>query len=45
MKDMQNNIGTVNVMLPFQRVSTQLYTLIAVGTAIINVVVAKKNPK
>ena len=42
---MANSIGTVKRMLARHRVRVQLYTLIAVGTAMISVVVAKKNPK
>ena len=44
-KAMENSIGMVRWMLPCHSVSTQLYTLSAVGTAMISVVVAKKKPK
>ena len=42
---MANSIGTVRRMLARHRVSVQLYTLMAVGTAMMSVVVAKKKPK
>ena len=39
-----NSIGIVRLIFAFHSVMTQLYTLRAVGTAIIKVVVAKKKP-
>ena len=44
-KPIAKSIGTVKWMLPFHNVRTQLYTLSAVGIAMISVVVAKKKPK
>ena len=44
MKPSENNIGSDNCMFPLHKVKIQLYTFIAVGTAIIKVVVAKKKP-
>ena len=42
---MANSIGTVRRMFARHSVMVQLYTLMAVGTAITSVVVAKKKPK
>ena len=44
-KPIANSIGTLKWIFPCHNVRTQLYTFSAVGTAIINVVVAKKKPK
>ena len=45
MNPIANSMGTLRWISPRHRVRIQLYTFNAVGTAMINVVVAKKNPK
>ena len=44
MNPRHHNITVLSLILPLHKVKIQLYTFIAVGTAMISVVVAKKNP-